>query len=64
MSYAAWRVIVMFGFLVGYFYRLNLGPLHPVACVRSGDDCRLILLFLLLRVLVIRPSSGRKYIIS
>jgi hypothetical protein len=50
---------------------LNLGCLHSVVCVRSGDGGggsipsmqryyrRLILLLILLHVSVIRPSSGR-----
>jgi hypothetical protein len=55
-------------------YYLKLGCLHPVACVRTGDGVfypstqrdyrRLILLLILLDVSVVRPSSGRKYIIS
>jgi hypothetical protein len=51
---------------------LTLGYLHPVACVRSGDGFfypstqrhyrRLI--YILLHVSVVRPSSSRKYINS
>jgi hypothetical protein len=61
-----------------FFYirlRINVGCLHPVWCVRSGDRVllyaswqrhyhRLILLLILLNVSVERPSSVRKYIIS
>jgi hypothetical protein len=53
---------------------LNLGCLHLVACVRSGDGGfypstqrhyrRLILLLILLHVSVVRPYSGRNILLA
>jgi hypothetical protein len=53
---------------------LNLGCLHPVACVRSGDGgfirlrkvtiVYLILLLTLLHVSVVRPSSSRNILLA